>query len=170
MSEWKGSSWNNTVRVGSKTSQWSASPWNANTGYTAHSQWSASASSWNGNTGYNPAVAHSLDQHDGASGHLDPSVDSRTMLEPLRLSRPQDKPQEALWYHINLPPVGYLVVRFDLDTIRFEEHAMMSQTLTDFKYLVHVFCTAGHQSGVRSPLYHLTASLRRAQQRVAKGA
>ena len=50
---------------------------------------------------------------------------------------------------------------------------MMSSTLTnrtDFKFLVHVFCNGGHNSGVRSPLYHLTASLKRAQERVEKGA
>ena len=158
-SNWAKSTWDRQQQLG-EIENW------ANTGNTSDSHWSASAtsSSLTVNASYYPAVAHSLDPvaHSlaGASGHLD----------PLRLSRRQDKPQQAQWYHINLPPVGYLVVRFDLDTIRFEEHAMMSQTLTDFKYLVHVFCTAGHQSGVRSPLYHLTASLKRAQERAEKGA
>ena len=183
MSEWTGSSWPNTVRAGSKTSQWSASSWNGNTGDTAHSpytgyQQTGHEDTWNG--GYSVDAGHQHrqtnshtkqdgpdQQHDHASGHLEPLVPAQT----LRLSKPQDKPQDtALWYHIHLPPVGYLVVRSDLDTIRFEEHPMMQEPLERFQVLLHVFCTAGHAPRVRSPLYHLTASLWLAQNRAASGA
>ena len=98
-----------------------------------------------------------------ATGPLPPA-------QTLRLSQPEDMQQDtAQWYHILSPPVGYLVVRSDLDTISFEDHPMMHEPLEGFKVLLHIFCTVGHLRGVRSPLYHLTASLRCAQKQAAFG-
>ena len=78
-------------------------------------------------------------------------------------------PPLGAWYHILLPQFGYLVVGSDLDTISFEDHPMMHETLKGFKVLLHIYCTVGHLRGVRSPLYHLTASLRCAQKQAAFG-